>query len=574
MSRTTQIVSRFPDFYRSGDTENLFYKFIGVFAKMLDIAEEDLIRVMRTHWVNTADNEGSKGFDATEKGDLDKIFGLYLESLGGTVLLKQGTRRPGPDGKLDDDLYRTRILGLIQVLKNGASTKAGIIDIVAANLGIVPDLPYAITAYDSISIIEFLPETVNSSVAPIPVALYEDIAVNNLSPVPTVPELRLEFLLSLQTPLINPRITNPLTGESIRYTGTVTPGDSLYFLSDGTGLFRGQPFVPEGYLTLPTGISNLRLEAGVGVPEGRFETSFFDYSQFDVSSVREIGIFADDNSGSRFDASIFTFTGAVSNLEVRYQRLHPGSFLVSIPWDIPGFSANITFTQYSFERLETFELPQSVIDALPPLLDQEFETREAFFATLAPLVETDTGVIELNQENINQLNLFGVPPALISKLLTLLDPGTGLAFFPHLQALFTALDPLKDAEKTALYGALGTLLQAGSPLEVVLRECLFTDKFARFNISPRGQIKTIVDRVKAAGVYAVIAFEKRFFEAQQLEETLGLILKQSTYDQEMTEFNFDFASTQNTKEQQEMSDFFSAAGVFDYTGFDTLNAFA
>jgi hypothetical protein len=42
----------------------------------------------------------------------------------------------------------------------------------------------------------------------------------------------------------------------------------------------------------------------------------------------------------------------------------------------------------------------------------------------------------------------------------------------------------------------------------------------------------------------------------------------------MTEFNFDFASTQNTTEQQEMSDFFSAAGVFDYTGFDTLNAFA
>lgn len=574
MSRTTQIVSRFPDFYRSGDTENLFYKFVGIFAGMLDIAEEDLIRVMRTHWVNTADNEGSKGFDATEKGDLDKIFGLYLESLGGTVLLKQGTRRPDPDGKLDDDLYRTRILGLIQVLKNGASTRAGIIDIVAANLGIVSDLSYATTAHDSINIIEFLPETVNSSAVPISVALYEDIAVNNLSPVPTVPELRLEFLLTLQTPLINPRITNPLTGESIRYTGTVTPGDSLYFLSDGTGLFRGQPFVPEGYLTLPTGISNLRLEAGVGVPEGRFETAFFDFSQFDVSSVREIGVFADDIAGSRFDASIFTFTGAVASLEVRYERLYPGSFLVSIPWDIPGFSANITLTQHSLERLETFELPQSIIDALSPLLDQEFETREAFFATLAPLVETDTGIIELNQENINQLNLFSVPPALISKLLTLLDPGTGLAFFPHLQALFTALDPIKDAEKTALYGALGTLLQAGSPLEIVLRECLFTDKFARFNISPRGQIKTIVDRVKAAGVYAVIAFEKRFFEAQQLEEKLGIILKPPAYDQEMNEFNFDFASTQNTTEEQEISDFFSAAGVFDYTGFDTLNAFA
>src|SRR3954466_3450193 len=123
MSRTTEIISRFPSFYRSGDSENLFYRFVGVFADMLDRGEEDLIRVMRTHWVNTADNEGSKGFDATVKGDMDKIFGLYLESLGGTVLLKKGTRRPDPDGKLDDNLYRTRILGLIQVLKNGASTK-------------------------------------------------------------------------------------------------------------------------------------------------------------------------------------------------------------------------------------------------------------------------------------------------------------------------------------------------------------------------------------------------------------------------------------------------------------------
>src|SRR5262245_47227288 len=137
MSRTGQIVSRFPAFYRSGDTENLYYKFVGVFASMLDDAEEELLRVMKTHWVKTADNEGSTGFDATEKGDLDRMHALYLESLGRTAPLKQGKRRTGDEGRIDDELYHTRILGLIQVLKNGASTRAGIIDIVAANLGIV-----------------------------------------------------------------------------------------------------------------------------------------------------------------------------------------------------------------------------------------------------------------------------------------------------------------------------------------------------------------------------------------------------------------------------------------------------
>ena len=570
MSRTDQIISRFPDFYGSGDTGNLFYRFIGVFASMLDDAEEELLRVMRTHWVNTADNQGSKGFDASEKGDLDKILALYLESLGGTALLKQGKRRSGEEGKADDALYRTRIMGLIQVLKNGASTRAGIIDIVAANLGIVPDLPYAAEAHDSIGIIEFLPETVSSS-APFQIPLYQEIPFNNLSPVVAVPEFRLEFLSSMPAPLIQPRITNTLTGESIRYNGTVTPGDSLYFLSDGTGLFRGQPFVPEGSLTLPPGISKLRLEAEVGIPEGSFDTAFFDYSQFDEATVREAGIF----NAAHFDDSIFSYTVNVAMLEVRYNRLFPGSFMVLIPWDIPGFSANITLTQHSLNRLAAFELPQSLLDALSSssLLNKEFETKEAFFAALAPLVETQTIAIQLSRKKVTDLTLFGLPATLIAKALTLLNPVSETVHYDRLLDLFNDLAPLKDVEKKMLYAALGTLLDNGSPLAVVLRECLFTDKYARFNISPRGQIKTIVDRVKAAGVYAAIAFEKRFHEDQQLGEHRGLVVEQTPYDQEMIESNFDITSTQGTREQQEISESFSASGVFDYTGFDSLNTF-
>lgn len=500
MSRTTQIVSRFPAFYRSGDSENLFYNFVGVFAAMLDMAEEDLIRVMRTHWVNTADNLGSKGFDATEKGDLDKIFGLYLESLGGTVLLKQGTRRPGPDGKLDDDLYRTRILGLIQVLKNGASTRAGIVDIVAANLGILPDLPFAQEAKAGIRITEFLPEITNS-VSGLSVALFEDIAQVNASPVPAVPEFRLHFHDDLPAPLINPRIALPATQQAVQYIGTIKPGDDLYFLSDGGGLHNGVAFQPVGSLILPPGATNLRLEAKIGLQVGSFNETFFDFSQFDQPTIRSFGQF----NLSAFNGALFAYTIPMANLEVRYLRLRPGSFTVLIPWDIPGFSVNIVLTRHTLDRLAEFGVPAPALDQLSALLDREFEVVEKFYKAL------------------DQLN----------------DPGAVLPY-RHL----------------------------------ILRECLFTDKFARFNISPRGQIKTIVDRVKAAGVYAVIAFEKRFFEDQQLAEQLGLVLKHPPYDQEMTEANFDISSTQTTSEQQEMSDFFSASGVFNYTGFDTLNTFA
>lgn len=500
MSRTNQIVSRFPAFYRSGDSENLFYHFVRVFAGVLDVAEEDLIRVMRTHWVNTADNEGSKGFDATEKGDLDKIFALYLESLGGTVLLKQGTRRSGEDGKKDDALYRTRILGLIQVLKNGASTKSGIVDIVAANLGILPDLPFAAEARARISIIEFLPE-ITSSISGLSVALFEDIPLTNDSPVPVIPEFRLHFHDDLPAPLINPRISLPQFGQSIRFEGTITPGDDLYFLSDSSGLHNGVHFTPQGSLLLPPGDVNLRLEAEIGVPAGVFDNTFFDYAQFDEPTIRAFGLF----DISTFGDAVFVYETAVAELEVRYLRLHPGSFTVRIPWDIPGFSVNIILTQHTLDRLAEFGVPQPVLDLLTTLEGQEFETIEAFYAAL------------------DQLN----------------DPD--------------AITPIR---------------------ELILGECQLPDKFARFNISPRGQIKTIVDRVKAAGVYAVIAFEKRFREDQNLAEKLGLKWQEQTLDQEMTEANFDIASAQTNTLTHDMSDSFALSGVFDYTRFDSMNSFA
>lgn len=500
MSRTNQIISRFPAFYRSGDSENLFYQFIGVFAGVLDAAEEDLIRVMRTHWVNTADNEGSKGFDATEKGDLDKIFALYLESLGGTVLLKQGTRRTGEEGKADDALYRTRILGLIQVLKNGASTKSGIVDIVAANLGILPDLPFAQEARGRIGIIEFLPE-ITSEISGLSVALFEEIVLTNDSPVPVIPEFRLHFHDDLPVPLINPRIVLPVVQQSIQFKGTIKPGDDLYFLSDGGGLHNGVAFVPDGTLVLPPGMSKLQLEAKIGLPEGSFNETFFDFAQFNVPTIRTFGQF----DSSAFGKTVFAYTIPMADLEVRYLRLHPGSFTVRIPWDIPGFSVNIMLTQHTLERLAEFEVPQTALDPLAALVDQEFERIEDFYGALDGLD----------------------------------DPG--------------AILPYRD---------------------LILAECFLPDKFARFNISPRAQIKTIVDRVKAAGVYAVIAFEKRFREDQQLAERLGFLLTEQTMDQEMEEVNFDIASTQTNTLTHDISEQFATSGVFGYTKFNSLNTFA
>ena len=119
MGRTSSITNRLPDFYKSGEGESVLHRFIDIFGRTLDQAELDLLKVMRAHWVDTADNEDSRGFNTAQKGDLDKIFSLYLENLGGTSQLKQTERRDGPEGLEDDARYRERIKGLINVLKSG-----------------------------------------------------------------------------------------------------------------------------------------------------------------------------------------------------------------------------------------------------------------------------------------------------------------------------------------------------------------------------------------------------------------------------------------------------------------------
>ncbi|TRV04960.1 MAG: hypothetical protein EWV41_16805 [Microcystis wesenbergii Mw_MB_S_20031200_S109] len=85
--RTASIISRFPHFYPPEDPKSFLPQFLDVFGEILDEVEQDLIRVLKSHFINTADNFDSLGFTATQKGDLDKIFALMLAELGGTSQL-------------------------------------------------------------------------------------------------------------------------------------------------------------------------------------------------------------------------------------------------------------------------------------------------------------------------------------------------------------------------------------------------------------------------------------------------------------------------------------------------------
>ena len=135
-------------------------------------------------------------------------------------------------------------------------------------------------------------------------------------------------------------------------------------------------------------------------------------------------------------------------------------------------------------------------------------------------------------------------------------------------------------DKKAFYPVYGLMLPLESPLHTVLREGFFTDRFTRFDISPRTQIWNIVERVKAAGVYAAVAFEKRFWEDQQLGEHHYDMHLQADPRMErhiLEEGDFKIASIQTPDPEgikHELSDKLLLSGVFDYTYFDSLNGFA
>jgi hypothetical protein len=324
-NKTRNIIRRFPDFYTREDA-SVFALFVGLFGRVLEDVETDLLAVMHSHWVDKANNEGSQGFDTAQKGDLDKIFTLYLESLGGTSQLKQVNRRTGADGLKDDALYRGRIKGLIKVLMRGASTLEGIKAIVAANLGIVEDesdtaeeRALVRAARDKIRIVEFSPDSTAGTNYTL--TLFEPFAVNNPNPTPITPQFRLNFRNDLPFSLRNVRLVNTTSGQAVIFTGMVQHGDVLALFADGSALLNGVTALVSG--TVPAAASGSTLwqvEADAVISGETLPIGRFDISEFDA------------------DPAVWMFSTPALDLNLSLTRLTPGFFTVYIPWDIPGFT--------------------------------------------------------------------------------------------------------------------------------------------------------------------------------------------------------------------------------------------
>ncbi|MEN8447350.1 MAG: hypothetical protein ABG776_20320, partial [Cyanobacteria bacterium J06555_13] len=493
-----------PAFYATEGEGALLYNLVEVFGQLLEQTETDLYRVMRSHFVDTADNDGSYGLGSDHPGDLDQIFTLYLDSLGLTAQARQIS--PGK-AALDDltdapiALYRQRLKALIKVLRRGAATQQGIRDIVAVNLGIFDDTPDAQKVKEQIKIEEFSPQRithtftlhpythpaerrVNEPDAEEPVTFEhaQTFTLNN----PSVSPSRMGFQLvisdrllssnannpaSALLPLTSLRITRVLTQSAQEYTqsffssasftfkGTLRVNDVIRVSADGQLFLNGITLPSQGLPPqLPIGESTWRIEIEVSEnPVGQLDQSLFDFSLFDRAS--EQARYASTASSiqiarfnqSQFDQSTFVTTSVnslspelasryVFSLTTDFMQQAPGQFRMQVPWDIPG--------------------------------------------------------------------------------------------------------------------------------------C--TDKFGEDNDHPRSQIPQIIEKVKAAGVLAIVAYEKRWREEHAHTAQLGVVRSPFTENQTMTETNFDIGSYQEAYPNglhHDITDSFTTAGMFDYTGFDSGNRF-
>ncbi|MFQ4135468.1 hypothetical protein PGN35_004040 [Nodosilinea sp. PGN35] len=242
--------------------------------------------------------------------------------------------------------YRERLRDLIQVLLRGASTQQGILDIVAANLGIFADSEAALAARQAITIEEYQPVleaaprvTVMPSVraaAAGPEA--EDVwpnqfTLSNPNVEPTAITLYLELTdqrPASETTLAHISQLTLVNAASHRPCFTFDKGlkigDKLLLLADGRLFHNGAYIAPQAALVLPVGESQWYITAQVGDWPGRLGEGQFDFSRFDQDANTVEPLTAEQ-------ASNYGFT-----LGYDLQKLTPGFFQVNVPWDIPGFT--------------------------------------------------------------------------------------------------------------------------------------------------------------------------------------------------------------------------------------------
>jgi len=381
MMRLDHMLDRLPPVYdvREG---SLLQRFLAVIALMLAAVDEDMDRVQRSHWVDTA-------FDLADLAKLGAMFDVQPAAWEGI------------------DLYRERLKAMIAARFSGAVTADVIEQVVLRILTSVRtelgDEYIALPATEALGdrwmarepaqssargrFIEFperqmrAPGLSGSAALQQPLGRFE---LNNLGLDPVPLQGRVRGVAGMKTAV--PVLVNLTTGGILLYADMLECGEMLALGVDGDGLltarigdrdvrhklWTGEGFVP-GATFAPVqpdpDVRPLMLARGRNdlwfFPLGLYDTRGLDSAVFASprDDVRQGRYGGTDNTGTRFDRSLFTQTPAVS-LDLWWQERMPAAFRIEVAAGVVRRQRTGPGRDPETQRAQLFALLQDTVSAL------------------------------------------------------------------------------------------------------------------------------------------------------------------------------------------------------------------
>lgn len=361
----------------------LLHGFLAVFANALTAFDEDMDRVQRAHWVDSA-------FDLKDLGKIGALFGIAPAEWEGL------------------ELFRTRLKAMIAGRLHGSVTpdviEAVVLDIlngVRDELGdIYIDLPPDVEIGDRVlargdaatrpdnphgSFIEFPERRARSPELAAGGALRQSLARFDLINLGLEPAALLGRIVGVSGARTgHPAIVNLTTGSILLYADLLECGQTLELGLDPQGRLTGRIGERDVSDRLWTGegfVAGSRFQPVSPDPEpqpirlaqGRNEMWFFPLGVFDARGL-DSAVFASpkadmrqgrfggmtDASGTNYDQSLFVQAPAVS-LDLWWTERSPAAFRIEIPADVVRRKPTVPARDLDADRTRLFALLQDVV---------------------------------------------------------------------------------------------------------------------------------------------------------------------------------------------------------------------
>jgi hypothetical protein len=250
--RDTRITERLPHFYLKWDRESVISSLVSTFGTRIDEAENDLVSVMRAHWVDTS-------------------HGLSLDLMGALLQMKR------QENESDRD-FRLRLKTAILSYKGGG-TLAAIRRSISLALGMPKEIP--------VEIVENPPRRMERSWN---VRANQEWTVNPRSIEDSTPEITITVATE-NASVKSPELVNLTTGDKIGFKGMLSPGDVLQIGPGGAtlnGKDASRNLSGEVVPNLPRIRSKWKYNEELGGNVGVFDKTEFDKCVFAVDIISRI----------------------------------------------------------------------------------------------------------------------------------------------------------------------------------------------------------------------------------------------------------------------------------------------